>query len=397
VLAHFELLLLIAAGLLIVSVVASRATGKLGIPALLLFLFVGMLAGSDGPGGIYFDNPNIAQYIGVIALSFILFAGGMDTPWQSVRPALREGLTLSTLGVLITAGVMAAFTVYGLGFRWTEGLLFGAIVASTDAAAVFGILRMQDVRLPARLRATLELESGSNDPMAVFLTLVLTQAAMGESLHFPLVMLFFIKQMAIGALAGYLIGRVAVWVMQKLDLEATGLYSVLSVAWVLLSFSLTEVVGGNGFLAVYVAGLMYGSGEFAQRKGLNKFHDGIAWLMQIGLFLVLGLLVFPHKLPAVAWQGLLAAGLLILVARPVSVFISLAYSRTTLSERALISWAGLRGAVPIVLATFPLVAGVPSAHLIFDLVFFVVLVSALIQGALLPAIAGRLGLREGET
>ncbi len=382
-----EYLLLAAAVLLLVSILASKASGRLGVPALALFLFIGMLAGSDGPGGIYFDDPRLAQWLGVIALVFILYAGGLDTDWARIRPVLAPGLALSTLGVLLTAALMGLFAVGVLGFTLLQGLLLGAIVSSTDAAAVFTVLRARSVRLREPLEPLLELESGSNDPMAVFLTVALTGLLTApEARVLGLVPLFF-RQMLLGAALGYGMGRAMAWIVNRVRLHVEGLYPVLTVALALLTYAGTATLGGNGFLAVYLAGLIMGRSDFIHKRSLLRFHDGLAWLMQIAMFLVLGLLVFPSQLPAVAGVALLAALFLIFVARPIGIALTLLPFRLPLRDQAMVAWVGLRGAVPIILATFPRLASLPQANLIFNIVFFVVLASVLIQGTTITPIA----------
>ncbi len=382
-----EYLLIGTSSLLLLSIVASRFIGTWGIPSLLIFLVIGMLAGSDGPGGIYFDDPWAAQSLGVVALIFILFAGGLDTDWRQVRPVLGQGLVLSTLGVLLTALLVGLFVSYVLRFPLLEGLLVGAIVSSTDAAAVFGILRSRKVTLKGNLKPLLEFESGSNDPMAVFLTLGLIHLLTrpGSSAGFLIPM--FLWQMALGGLGGYGAGRIAILIINHIRLEYEGLYPVLTMALTLLTYGGITWLGGNGFLAIYIAGLMMGNGNFIHKKSLIRFHDGLAWLMQIGMFLTLGLLVFPSRLVPVLGSGLLIAAFLMIAGRPVSVFLSLLFSPLGIREKTLISWVGLRGAVPIILATFPLLAGIPEADTIFNVVFFIVLTSVLLQGTSIPLVA----------
>lgn len=378
-----ELLFVAVAAFLLLAILGSKAATKTGVPVLLLFLLLGMLAGADGLGGIQFDNPWLAQSVGVVALAFILFSGGLDTPWQDVRPVLKEGLALSTLGVTLTALCVGWFAATFLGFTLPEGILLGAIIASTDAAAVFSVLNSKSVRLKGRLKELLELESGSNDPMAVFLTIGMLQliANPGQS---PLTLIpMFILQMGLGALIGYGVGRGAVWLINRLRLEYDGLYPVLSFALVLVTYGATTIVGGNGFLAVYLAGLVMAQQEFVHKRSLVQFHDGLAWLMQIIMFVTLGLQVYPSRLPDVALAGLYVAIFLILFARPLSVFLALAPTRLSVREKVFVSWVGLRGAAPIVLATFPLLAGVAEADTIFHLVFFIVLTSVLLQGTLI--------------
>jgi len=382
-----EYLLLGTSVLLLLSVIASKASGRLGVPVLLLFLIIGMLAGSDGPGGIHFDNPWLAQSLGVVALVFILFAGGLDTEWASVRSQLGRGVMLSTLGVAITAGLVGLFATTVLGMSWPEGLLLGAIVSSTDAAAVFAVMRSRYVSLRGPLTPLLELESGSNDPMAVFLTIGMISLITGASSSVTDLVPMFIRQMVLGAAIGYGMGRLMVVLVNRLRLEYDGLYPVLTLSLVLLTYSGSAWLGGNGFLAVYLAGLMMGNSDFIHKRSLLRFHDGLAWLMQIAMFLTLGLQVFPTQLVPVAGTGLLLALFLMVCARPLAVFLTLAPTSLTLREKTMVAWVGLRGAVPIILATFPLLAGIPQATLIFNLVFFSVLMSVLLQGTSIPLVA----------
>lgn len=391
---NFDLVLLGIAALLGLSVVASKAAGKLGIPTLLVFIVVGMLAGSDGPGGIWFTDAEMAQQVGILALAFILFSGGMDTEWPELKSYVPHALLLATLGVVVTALVVGICAVWALGFGVLEGLLLGAVIASTDAAAVFTTLRSRGLRLRARLRGILELESGSNDPAAIFMTITLVTLMMGEASSTFDVLHRFIWQMVIGGAGGYAAGRLGVIAMRRLNLDIDALYHVVSIVIVLIAYAGIQVIGGNGFLAVYVAGITFGQGDFAQRKGLRRFHDGVAWLMQIAMFLVLGLLVFPSQLPGIAASGLLIALTLIFVARPLGVLASLSPLRVPFREQTFIAWTGLRGAVPIILATYPLLAEVERAQEIFNIVFFVVLLSALLQGTTLPWLARRLKVEE---
>jgi potassium/hydrogen antiporter len=381
-----ENILLVAAILLLFSIVASKASGRLGIPALLLFLLTGMLAGSEGPGGIYFDDPWLSQLVGVVALAFIIFDGGLSTEWHIVRPVFSKGLALSTIGVFITAISVGLFATLILDFSILEGLLLGSIVSSTDAAAVFSILRSRDVQLKGKLEPLLELESGSNDPMAVFLTIGFTQLiTTPDSSLLNLVPMFF-QQMLLGAMLGFAFGRLAAALANRMNLGYQGLYPVLTIALVMLTYGATTWLGGNGFLAVYLAGLIMRKNDFLHRRSIMRFHEGLAWLMQISMFLVLGLLVFPSELIPIIGTGLMVSVFLILVARPLSVFLSLLPSNLNLREKTLVSWVGLRGAAPIILATFPLVEGVARSDTIFNLVFFIVLTSVLVQGTtIIPA------------
>ena len=396
---HFEEWLLVSSVLLLLSILAWKVASKLGIPALLLFLGIGMLAGSEGLGGIYFDDALVAQSVGVVALAFILFAGGLDTQWQVVRPALAGALALSTIGVLLTALIVALFAVAILHFSFLEGLLLGSIISATDAASVFSVLGARNLHLKGRLLPLLELESGSNDPMAVFLTIGLTNLLTNPHESVFALILLFVQEMAVGAICGLLLGWGAILLISRLNLDVEGLYPVLTIALVLLTYGLTATLGGSGFLAVYLAGLLLGNSTGQRVDRLTRFHDGIAWLMEIGMFLILGLLVFPSRLPAVAVSGLLITAVVIFLARPVSVLITFLPVKMSFQEKLFISWVGLRGATPIVLATFPLLAGIPKAPFLFDLVFFVVLASVLLQGTSVPLVAKWLGVitSSGET
>ena len=387
-----EWIIFVVSVLLLFSVLASKASGRVGVPALLVFLAVGMLAGSDGPGGIYFDNPWMTQFLGSLALAFILFDGGLQTRWSSVRPILRPALSMATLGVALTAGAVAAFLHFVLGFPWLNGLLIGSIISSTDAAAVFSILRSRGTRLREPLEPLLELESGSNDPMAIFQTIGFTGILANPGLSALSLLPVFFLQFGVGGAAGWALGKLTVRLLNRINLREEGLYPALTTAAMLLIFGLTTLLRGSGFLAVYIAGLVLAQSSFVHKRSLGSFHNGSAWLMQIIMFLVLGLQVFPSHLPSVAGTGLLVAGFLALVSRPLSVFISLIPFRFSVREKLLVSWVGLRGAVPIVLTTFPLLSGVAEADTIFHIIFFVVLVSVLIQGTTITLAAKLLGL-----
>jgi cell volume regulation protein A len=380
--------ILLAVGVLIaLSILASKASGRLGVPALVLFLIIGMLAGSDGFGKVHFENYHQAQALGVLALAFILFAGGLDTEWKSVKPVVVPGLVLATFGVVLTAVLVGWFATKALGFSLLEGLLLGAIISSTDAAAVFAVMRAKAVGLKGELKPLIEFESGSNDPMAVFLTVALLQLmTLPQVPVWNLIPSFFL-QMSLGAAAGLAFGKLMPLLVNRLRLEYEGLYPVFMIAMVLLTYGLTTVIGGNGFLAVYIAGMVAGNSDFLHKRSLKRFHDGVAWLMQIAMFIALGLLVYPSQLVTVAGAGLLVSAFLIVVARPISVFLALSFTKLDIWQKSMVSWVGLRGSVPIILATFPLVAGVPNAALIFNLVFFIVLTSVLLQGTSIPIVA----------
>ena len=369
--------------LLVVSILASKTSGRIGVPALLLFLLVGMLAGSEGFGGIYFDNFKVAQSVGIVALIDILFSGGLDSNVSSIRSVAMGGALLSTVGVVLTAASVGIFSHYVLNFSWLEAFLLGAIVSSTDAAAVFTVLRAGGLSLKNRLRTLLELESGSNDPLAVMLTVTLISIATRLSSGVGQVLVDFFQQLIFGALIGYLSGKIIVWLLNRLNLEFEGLYPVFTISSVALVFSMSQFAGGNGFLSVYVLGLVLSHSRFVHKRSLVIFHDGIAWLSQIVMFLCLGLLVFPSQLPPIALPALSLVAFLIFVARPLGVFVSLVGQGYSLREKLFVSWVGLRGSVPIILATYPLVAGISEASKIFNIVFFVVVVSVALQGTTL--------------
>lgn len=383
-----ENILLLGSLLLFVSILASKTSFKFGIPTLILFLIVGMLAGSDGPGGIYFNDPHVAQFLGVVSLNFILFSGGLDTRWESIRPVLKTGIALSTVGVLITAVCVGLFSSYLLNISLREGMLLGAIVSSTDAAAVFSILRSKNVGLKGRLRPLLEFESGSNDPMAYFLTMSCVQlVAEPQTALIDLLPKFFIG-MGLGAVCGYGAGRLMKWIVNHIHLSIEGLYPVLILSLVFFTFSFTDLIGGNGFLAVYISAMILGSSNFIHKKSLIKFYDGQAWLMQIVMFIALGLLVYPSRIVPIIPEGVMIAAFLIVVARPLAVFISLSRAGDlNIRKKLFLSWVGLRGAAPIVFATYPLLAGVSAADQIFNLVFFISASSVLLQGTTLPLMA----------
>ncbi|HMZ30921.1 MAG TPA: potassium/proton antiporter, partial [Methanoregulaceae archaeon] len=328
-----EYILLVIAVLILVSILANKVSGRLGVPALLIFLLVGMLAGSEGPGGIYFNDPWIAQAVGVIALTYILFSGGLDTRWSEVRPVLPQAAVLSTIGVLLTALLMAGLAIVVFEVSLLEGFLLGAVVSSTDAAAVFSILRTKRASLKGMLRPLLELESASNDPMAVFLTIGAITLLLNPNLS-PLILIpLFIQQMAVGGLIGYGMGKVMVYLINRLKLEFEGLYPVLTLALVMMTYGVTASLGGSGFLAAYIAGLVLGNSMFIHKNSLMRFHEGIAWLMQIAMFLTLGLLVFPSHLIPVISSGILLSLFLIFVARPVTVFLTLSPWKIALRDK----------------------------------------------------------------
>lgn len=382
-----ENILLVGSILLLISIVAGKTSYRVGVPTLIFFLAIGMLAGSEGIGGINFESHAVAQFIGVVALNFILFSGGFETNWQTIKPVIWHGVTLSTIGVLITAVSVGFFVWWVTDFTIYEGLLLGAIVSSTDSAAVFSILRSKNIALKSNLRPTLELESGSNDPMGYFLTIAFTGLVINQDAGIVSIIPIFFRQIIIGGILGFAFGKINQLIINKIKLDFEGLYPVLLMALLFTTFSVTDFVGGNGFLAVYLSAVYLGNQELIHKKSLIKAFDGFAWLMQIVLFLTLGLLVFPSQIIPVIGIGLLISAFLIFVARPVSVFASLIPFKMKNRSRLFISWVGLRGAVPIVFATYPLIAGVEKANMIFNIVFFISVTSVLIQGTTLSAVA----------
>ena len=382
-----ENILLIGSLLLGLSIIAGKTSYRLGVPTIILFVIVGMLAGSEGFGKINFDDPGIARFIGIVALNLILFSGGLETRWEVIKPVFWHGLTLSTIGVFLTALSVGVFVWAITDFTFYEGLLLGAIVSSTDAAAVFSILRSKSIGLKKNIRATLELESGSNDPMAYFLTIAVMGLMTSEDHSALSIIPLFIKQVIIGSAVGLLTGKLGKELINRIELDFSGLYPVLVIALMFFTFSFTDFIGGNGFLAIYLSAVYLGNQYLIHKKTIMQVFDGLAWLMQIVLFLTLGLLVFPSQIIPVLGIGLLVSAFLMFVARPFSVFVSLFPYRLKLKTITFISWVGLRGAVPIVFATYPLLAGIDKSQMIFNLVFFISLTSVLLQGTTLRHIA----------
>jgi cell volume regulation protein A len=374
--------------LLVASVVLSKGASRFGIPALSVFLFVGIIVGAEGPGGFVFTNYALAQTLGILALIFILHAGGLGTALDDVQAVRWSALALSTAGVVLASVLVGAFAVGVLRLDWLHGLLLGATIASTDVAAVFTILRSRSVSLRGRIRPLLELESALNDPMTVFLSVGLLQLlTRPDGASFWTLVPMFVRQMTLGTLGGVAAGNAIRWTINRVMLEFEGLYPVLSVALVVLTYGLTEAVGGSGFLAAYVSGIVLGNDLYVHKRSLTLFHDGLAWLMQIIMFLTMGLLVLPSEVSRVALSGVALSAFLVFVARPISVLACLTPFRYPIREQLMVSWAGLRGAVPIVLATYPLIAGASGARTIFNLVFFVVFISVLLQGTTIPAVS----------
>lgn len=394
-----ENILLIGSILLFVSIVVGKTGYRFGVPALLLFLLVGMLFGSDGLG-LQFHNAKIAQFIGMVALSVILFSGGMDTKFKEIRPILSPGIVLSTVGVFLTALFTGLFIWYLSGMSWTNihfplitSLLLASTMSSTDSASVFAILRSQKMNLKHNLRPMLELESGSNDPMAYMLTIVLIQFIQSDGMGTGNIIGSFIIQFLVGAAAGYILGKLAILILNKINIDNQSLYPILLLSFVFFTFAITDLLRGNGYLAVYIAGMMVGNHKITFRKEIATFMDGLTWLFQIVMFLMLGLLVNPHEMIEVAVVALLIGVFMIVIGRPLSVFLCLLpFRKITLKSRLFVSWVGLRGAVPIIFATYPVVANVEGSNMIFNIVFFITIVSLIVQGTSVSFVARLLHL-----
>ncbi|MEN7467542.1 potassium/proton antiporter [Providencia stuartii] len=389
-----EQLILLTSILILLGIFSSKLSARLGLPMLVMFLFIGMLAGEDGIGQIAFNNVNVSYAVGSLALALILFDGGLQTSVKSIRLVWKPAFTLATFGVLITAGITGLAAAYILGIPLLEGLLLGAIVGSTDAAAVFSLLRNAGIYLNERLQSTLEIESATNDPMAIFLTVGLLQLLMNQSASGSELLLLFVSQMGIGTLVGLSVGWISIKIINKIKLLATGLYPVLVAACGLLSFGLASNLQGSGFLSIFVTGVVIGNARFVFQRNTFLFHDGLAWLSQIIMFVMLGLLVNPSSLLEVWFEGLVIALVLTFIARPIAVVPVLKFFKFSREEITLVSWVGLRGSVPIILAIFPFIYGLPGANLIFDVVFFVVLISATLQGSTLPYVARKINLMQ---
>ncbi len=382
-------------GMLAASVALSRASARLGLPVALLFLLVGVLAGSEGLGHISFEDYHFTFRVGTTALVLILFDGGLNTSFSAAREVLAPAALLATVGVLATAGLVAV-AAHALGLDWPAALLLGAIVSSTDAAAVFSVLTATGTRLRRRVGLTLEVESGLNDPMAVILTTALTASLVSaRKLTATALAIDVAIEMALGAVLGYAIARFGRWALTRVRLPAAGLYPAFTLAIACLSFGVTTLLHGSGFLAVYVTGMTLGSGALPHAVGVRRVHDALAWLSQVLMFLLLGLLVFPTRVLQSAGMGLAIALFLAIVGRPLVVALCLAPFRYRWRDSAYVGWVGLRGAVPIVLATIPVMANVPGARQLFDLVFVIVLVGALVPGATVPWVTRLLRVESG--
>lgn len=397
-----EIVLFVVSILFFLSILAGKAGYRFGVPALLLFLAVGMLSGSDGLG-IEFENIGLAETVGTVALCIILFSGGLDTKIADIRPTLVRGTILATIGVLLTA-MITGFAVYflfgqSLGISVMLSLLLAATMSSTDSASVFSILRSKGLHLKNNLRPLLELESGSNDPMAYVLTITLIEIVKADTAPgFWEITGSLLMQLSIGAVAGFLLGKLAVRIINRLEIDNDSLYPILVFTFCIFIFSSVYFIRGNGYLAVYIGGLVIGNSRFVHKRSSLRFFDGMAWMSQLLMFLTLGLLVNPHELIPVIVPGLVISVVMIFISRPVSVFLSLLpFPKMPVKDKIFVSWVGLRGAVPIIFAIMVLAEGVPHARLLFNIVFFCTLISLIVQGTSLPKIASWLGLAEKPT
>ncbi|MDR0900824.1 MAG: potassium/proton antiporter [Methanobrevibacter sp.] len=389
-----ELLLLGAGLLLIISVLLSKASSMVGFPTLIVFLIIGMLLGSDGIVGIYFDNYLIVQYISIFAMIIIMFSGGIDTDFKRVRSIAAPGVILSTIGVLITAIATGLFIHYIIGLDIIVSLLIGSIISATDVAAVFSIFRPSNLKLKNNLDGLLEIESATNDPMAYVLTTSFIYLALHPTTSVESIIFLLIQSLVIGLIIGYFSGKLSAKLINFINLNSRGLYPVLLIGVAILTFACAELIGGNGFLAVYISSLLIGNSVLVNKRSQINFFDGLAWLMQITMFIILGLLVFPKQLLPTAGISLIIAIGLILIARPLSVFLCLIPSKFNLKEKVFLSWTGIKGAVPIVFATYPLVANISDAPMIFNIVFFITIISVILQGSTVKFLAKKLNLIE---
>ncbi|QTN00001.1 potassium/proton antiporter [Sediminibacillus dalangtanensis] len=385
-------IILLTSLLLLFSILITKLSDRFGLPSLVLFILAGMVVGSDGLGLLYFNNVQIAEAIGVFSLVVILYEGGIQTHWRTIKPVVLPSISLATFGVLITTAIVGLGAKWVFGFSWLEAFLLGSLVGSTDAAAVFAVLK--DKNINDKIEATLEGESGTNDPMAFFLTISFIELITTDRSGVLSLVLQFFWQMAGGLLLGLFIGKMASVSLNKIKLSSGGLYPLFGLAFAFFSYSITSLVNASGFLAVYVTALVVGNLDLSFRESIHKFNEGFSWMAQILMFIILGLFVFPSRLFSdwIIFHGILLSGILILIARPIATWISLVPWRYSFKEKTFLSWAGLRGAVPIILALFPMLAEMENSQLFFNAVFFIVLTSALIQGSTIPYAATKLGL-----
>ena len=390
-------LMIISGLVLIICITSTKVLYKFGVPMLFIFIVLGMLFGSDGLVGIYFDNFELTKQLWSLALVFIMFYGGFGTKWKLAKPVATPSILMSSLGVIITAGLTGLFCHLVVKTSMLEGLLIGTIVASTDAASVFAVLRAQKLNLKGSLASFLEVESGSNDPIAYMSTLIiLSMMKNGGALSLSIVVPLVIKQILFGLVIGLLLAKVTVFILRHANFEIEGFYAILVTAVAILSYSLSEFLGGNGYLSVYITGIIIGNSKIPKKKSMFHFFDGISWIMQIGLFFILGLLSFPSKIPYVTGTAISISLFMIFIARPLATFLILSPFKFTVKEKLLISWVGLRGAASVVFAIFAVTYGVNIENDIFHIIFFIALFSVVIQGTLIPTLANKLDLVNNE-
>lgn len=383
-------LMIICGLVLLICITSSKVLYKFGVPMLLIFIILGMLFGSDGVVGIYFDNYELTRELCSFGLVFIMFYGGFGTNWKEAKPVARESILMSTFGVIITSGLTGLFCYFVLKTSLLEGLLIGSIVGSTDAASVFSILRSQKLNLKGEIASILEVESGSNDPIAYMLTLIVLTLMNngGISSIVPIV----IGQIIFGILIGVILSKLTVYIMRNANFEVDGFYTIFITAIAILSYALSEWVGGNGYLSVYIAGIIIGNSKIPHKRSLVHFFDGVSWIMQIMLFFVLGLLAFPSELPSVIGSSILISIFMIIIARPIATFGVLSWFKIPFKQQLFVSWVGLRGAASIVFAIYAITSGIPLENDIFHIIFFIALLSVAIQGTLIPKVARKLDL-----
>ncbi len=378
---------------LILCTLSSKITYRIGIPTIMIFIFIGMFLGPDGPLDLQFNDIDLARQISDVALLFIMFYGGFGLKWNETKKTATSSLVLSTLGVILTASIVGLFAHHVFGLSLLEGMVIGAVISPTDAASVFSVLNTSKLNLKNNLSQLLEMESGTNDPTSYTITILFIAIAVGNSINIPL-QLF--ADIAIGLLIGYIVGKLAVYIINKVDLEVDGLYLILIIGVALLSYASAYELGGNGFLAVFLTGIIVGNSKIIHHDSLSKYFDGISWLMQILLFLTLSLLVTPSHLPEYLLDGILLAIFIIFIARPIVVFICLLFSKRTIKEKILISVAGFRGAVSLVFACYVLASNIESAQWIFNVVFIIAFLSLMIQGITFVPLARKFDLVEEE-
>lgn len=390
-------LMIISGLVLIICITSTKVLYKFGVPMLLIFIVLGMLFGSDGLVGIYFDNYELTSTLSSLGLVFIMFYGGFGTNWKMAKPVALPSVLMSSLGVIMTAGLTGLFCHLVIKTTLLEGILIGAIVASTDAASVFAVLRAQKLNLKGSLASLLEVESGSNDPIAYMMTLiVLTMMKSSGDLSISTVSPIIIKQIVFGLIVGFLLAKSTVYILKYSNFEVDGFYTIFVTAVAILSYSLSEFLGGNGYLSVYIAGIIIGNSKVPKKKSMFHFFDGVSWIMQIALFFILGLLSFPSRLPYVTSTAVSISLFMILIARPLATFIILSPFKFTAKEKIFISWVGLRGAASVVFAIFAVTYGVSIENDIFHIIFFIALFSVAIQGTLIPKVASVLDLVDNE-